>query len=132
MFSASTNAGSAKHTSRLLGPLLRWLFPDMPGDARMFVVFCIRKAAHVTEYAILALLLWRALRSRNRAAAGGWNRRHAFAVVALGATFAVTDEFSQTFWSERLGSPRDVALDTFGAALGISLLWLVGRWRRKW
>ncbi len=69
----------------------------------------LRKLAHVTEYAILAALLCRAL------------RRVAPAVV-LAALYAVTDEVHQTFVDGRLGTPRDVAIDTLGALLG-ALAW---------
>ena len=132
MLSASTNAGAPRYTSRLIDPFLQWLFPGMSSETRMWITIGIRKAAHLTEYAVLALLLWRALRHRKGPPAAGWNGRHALAAVVLAAAFAATDEFFQTFWSERSGSPRDVALDTFGAALGMGLLWLAGRWRGKW
>ncbi|HEY6167635.1 MAG TPA: VanZ family protein, partial [Verrucomicrobiae bacterium] len=132
MLSASTNAGAPRYTSRILNPLLQWLFPAMPAETRVVITIGIRKAAHLTEYAVLALLVWRALRHRKDSPAAGWNGRVAFAAVAFAAAFASTDEFFQTFWSERSGSPKDVALDTFGAALGMGLLWLAGRWRGKW
>jgi len=132
MFSASTNLGSGQNTSRIIDPILSWLFPGITYDTRNAVHFGIRKAAHVTEYAILALLIWRALRHRRDAGPAGWSRAHALAAVGLCTAMASTDEFFQTFWDHRLGSIRDVALDTFGAALGISLRWLVGHWRGKW
>ena len=53
---------SAAHTSRFLVPFLRWLDPQISLAALNAIQFGIRKLAHLTEYAILAALLWRALR----------------------------------------------------------------------
>jgi VanZ family protein len=65
----------------------------------------LRKCAHVTEYAVLAFLLRRALSTP-------W----AFA-AAVG--YAVTDEFHQTFVRGRHGAPRDVLIDSIGIVIGL-------------
>jgi VanZ family protein len=75
----------------------------------------LRKLAHVSEYALLGLLLARA------------TRRPAVAAV-LAAAYAVTDEIHQTFVEGRHGAPLDVAIDTAGALVGV-LVWL--RWSRR-
>ena len=62
IFGMSTGLGSAENTSRFIEPFLRWLIPDITPARLQQVHFYIRKAAHLTEYAILGLLLWRALR----------------------------------------------------------------------
>src|SRR5438093_4581488 len=62
IFVGSSDLMSAEHTSRFLGPFLRWLKPDVTADAIAKVQLFVRKVAHLTEYAILAILLWRALR----------------------------------------------------------------------
>src|SRR5580658_7167950 len=62
IFSASTDQGSFKHSSRILGPLLHWLFPGMSDDTVYAIIFGIRKCAHLSEYAVLFLLVWRARR----------------------------------------------------------------------
>src|SRR6266699_1347140 len=61
IFIGSSDLMSAEHTSRLLVPLLLWLKPDITGEAIVQVHFLLRKCAHLTEYAILAILLRRAL-----------------------------------------------------------------------
>jgi VanZ family protein len=71
--------------------------------------YVLRKCAHMTEYAILALLLRRA------------TGRDAPALL-LASAYAVTDEFHQTFVAGRHGSPTDWAIDTVGAFLGLALL----------
>jgi VanZ family protein len=76
----------------------------------------LRKLAHLSEYALLGLLLARAV------------RRPAVA-VALAAGYAVTDEVHQTFVEGRHGAPLDVAIDTVGALVGILAWRVVGRRR---
>jgi VanZ family protein len=70
----------------------------------------LRKCAHVTEYAILGALLYRAL------------GREALA-LAVGIAYAATDELHQHFVRGRHASPVDVAIDAVGVALGM-LVWL--------
>ena len=69
----------------------------------------LRKGAHMTEYAVLGLLLLRAL-SRELPA------------FALGIAYAITDEIHQHFVRGRHASPVDVLIDTAGVAIGIFLL----------
>ena len=66
----------------------------------------LRKCAHATEYAILALLLLRATGSL----ALSW---------PLAVLYAASDELHQSFVHGRHGSPVDVAIDATGAALGL-------------
>jgi VanZ family protein len=70
----------------------------------------LRKGAHITEYAILGALLYRALRREQVA-------------LAAGIAYAATDEFHQHFVRGRHGSPVDVAIDAVGVTLGM-LVWL--------
>jgi hypothetical protein len=66
----------------------------------------LRKVAHAGEYAVLGLLLLRAL-------ARPW------AAFLLGVAYAVTDEIHQAFVPGRAGSPLDVAIDAAGVAAGV-------------
>jgi VanZ family protein len=70
----------------------------------------LRKGAHVTEYAILGALLYRALRREAPA-------------LAAGIAYAATDELHQHFVRGRHASPVDVAIDALGVTLGM-LVWL--------
>jgi VanZ family protein len=66
----------------------------------------LRKGAHMTEYAVLGLLLMRAL-GRDLPA------------LAIAIAYAATDEIHQHFVQGRHSSPFDVAFDACGAALGL-------------
>lgn len=117
VFVGSTNLMSAEHTSRFTVPFLLWLKPGMSPQTIWVILVVIRKCAHVTEYAILALLLWRALRS---IPALSMKISICFGAVFVGsALFAASDEFHQSFVKSRTPSVRDVLLDVAGAILGL-------------
>jgi len=129
IFGSSTDAFSSGHTSRIIGPLLRWLSPGLPEAAVGSAVFWIRKAAHMTEYAVLAALLWRALWRPRRRDPAPWSWPVAGQALLGSLLWAAADEIHQAFTASRGASVRDVALDTAGAALGLLLLWRV--WARR-
>jgi VanZ family protein len=66
----------------------------------------LRKLAHAAEFALLGLLLARALRRE-------------LAAALLGVAYAVSDELHQHFVPGRVGAPLDVAIDAVGVALGV-------------
>jgi VanZ family protein len=131
IFIASTDMGSTQHTSMIIGPFLRWVYPQVANETIDTVQAFVRKSAHVSEYAILAMLIWRALRLHKQGAYG-WNWKEAGVAVLAAGLYAITDEFHQLFVATRYASPIDVLIDTAGAAAGMLLLWSIGRVFRKW
>lgn len=123
IFTASTDLMSAEHTSRFIGPFLRWLVPEISAATILAVQLFVRKAAHVTEYAVLAGLLLRALRTprgeTTRLALGG--------ALLIAAVYAALDEFHQSFVASRTASPIDVTIDVCGAVLGLALYWVISQ-----
>src|SRR6266513_523349 len=63
IFAGSTDIFSAEQTSRYLVPFLRWLNPQISISTIAAIHLALRKLGHLIEYAVLAALLWRALRS---------------------------------------------------------------------
>lgn len=127
----STGALSAQRTSRVIGPLLRWFKPDVSDETIRAAQFCIRKTGHVTVYAVLACLVWRARRKPLRGDTRPWHWREAAEAAGFAALYAATDEWHQSFVPSREGSVADVLLDACGAWLGLVVLWRVGL-RRQW
>ena len=125
ILAASSDLMSAQHTSRFIGPFLRWFVPDISGATIAVVQLYVRKAAHLMEYAILAALLLRGFAGE----ATQLRMSHLWRAFALAATCAAVDEFHQSFLASRTGSVFDVLLDVVGATLGLGLYWLV--WWRK-
>jgi hypothetical protein len=117
IFFASTDLMSAEHTSRYIVPFLLWLKPGMAPKTIWIILVGIRKCAHVAEYAILALLLWRALRQGSVLRG---KMSILFGTVLLGcAVLAASDEFHQSFVKSRTPSVRDVLVDIVGALIGL-------------
>ena len=119
IFIGSTDVLSAEHTSRFLVPILRWLDPQISWATLNAIQTIIRKLGHVTEYAILAALMWRALRGGTT-----WKSKTSilFAIVWIAcAVFAASDEFHQSFVPSRTASFRDVMIDICGALIGLSI-----------
>jgi VanZ family protein len=125
IFFASTGELSASNTSLIVRPLLLWLFPDI-SEARIALAhFLVRKAAHFTEYAILAFLAARAFRGSFHE----WLRRRWFIIsLLLIILYALSDEFHQSFVPSRTASIYDSMIDIAGglAAL-LKYKWEVGR-----
>lgn len=74
----------------------------------------VRKAAHMTEYAVLAVLLCVWLEK--------WQFtvfKRGFLGICLAALYAVSDEVHQLFVPGRAGTFRDVMIDSMGAVLGV-------------
>ena len=119
IFLASTDLGSASHTSLVIEPLVHWIKPDATDDQVDFVHFLVRKAAHLTEYAVLGLLVFRAVRlTAQRLHQQVWLA--AASALGICALYAASDEFHQSFVGGRTACVQDVLIDSCGAFLSIA------------
>ena len=127
MFVGSTGLLSAEQTSRFLVPFLRWLKPDIATETLAQIHFFVRKLGHISEYAILAMLLWRAVRSATNLR---MKKSIVFVAVWLACgIFAASDEFHQTFIASRTATSSDVAIDLCGAFIGLIISSIFARRR---
>ena len=116
---ASSDAFSAANSGPLLQTIVTTILGHaLPEDQFNVLHFALRKASHLTEYAILGALLFRALRADR----GRWNVRWSAAAVVIAAAVASVDELHQTFVPSRTGAFSDVLLDTAGAMLAQILI----------
>jgi VanZ family protein len=132
IFSASSDARSYEHSSRLFEPLLHWLFPQMSQVHVEAIHHVFRKCGHLTEYAIFAALLWRALYRPARNQPRPWSWQPARAALLIVALYSASDEFHQLFVPTRTSLVSDVFIDTTGGAIGLLVIWGLGRWRKRW
>ncbi len=121
----STDTFSSEHTSRFILPLLHWIFRSASSSTLEIVHAVIRKCAHLVEYFLLGLLLYRAVRGREQ----GWKLKWAIWAAAIAAGYAAFDEFHQVFVPSRTASPWDALLDTVGACAAQVTTWRV--WKRR-
>lgn len=110
---------------------MRWLYPRISEAALDWIILIVRKCAHLTEFAILGLLLLRGLRKQSQVRSQGWCWRQAFQAWMLVVLYAASDEFHQLFVPNRQASVVDVFIDSTGAAIGLAGAWVLARWLRR-
>jgi len=120
----STDWLSAHHTSRILYPLLHFLF-KIDWDQFEIWHFLIRKGGHVFGYGLLSILLFRAWRETLPSAVHAkWTLRWT-AIALVGTAFVASlDEWHQSFIPSRTGRWQDVVIDTCGGIAAQILMWL--------
>ena len=104
-------------------PLIFWAFlifyfssiPNLKSGFADVWDLILRKAAHILEFAILAVLLLRVgLRKEKE-----FNKKLVYGVaLVFGILYAVIDEYHQTFVIGREGVLTDVLIDSLGIMLG--------------
>jgi len=104
IFMMSTSTFSAINTSRIIEPIMRWIFPLASTETISVLHALVRKAAHFTEYGILFWLLLR-----------GPLRGRPYLALTVCVMYAFLDEGHQILVAGRTPSLYDVALDSSGA-----------------
>lgn len=123
--SAQQGAESEVLSGSLTHRVAAWLWPGADADGLSALEHLLRKAAHMFEYAVLAVLLAGSF----RASRVPHPVHFAFAAALLAAAL---DECHQLFVPGRSGQVGDVAVDLVGAAVGLFAFSLVRRaWRRR-
>ncbi len=79
-----------------------------------FIDLFFKKAAHLLEYVVLAILLHRAMGDE-----GGWQ------ALLIGGLYALSDEFHQSFVPGRTAELLDLAFDILGVVLGFYMARMV-------
>jgi VanZ family protein len=105
-----------------------WLFPNI-SEARLAAVhFLTRKAAHFSEYAVLAFLARRAFISSSHAFLQWyWFQLGLLLVVSYG----LLDEFHQSFVPSRTASIYDSLIDIAGGLTVLLIFKVFGKNRRE-
>ena len=125
MFFASTGALSGENTSRIVRPLLLWLFPEISEEKIYLAHFVTRKVAHFLEYGLLAFLAARAFSSSS---SPSLRRRWFLISLLLVVVYSLSDEYHQSFVPSRGASVYDILIDTLG---GLTALLLYYAWRSR-
>ena len=137
------SAQAGEDSSRLSNGLTKWVltrvvpgFEDMPSGEQAALLkrvgFIVRKIAHFSEYALLALTLVVFLRNYRP----DWQPKSmAFCAWGIATLYACTDELHQMFVDARGPSLRDVCIDSAGAVFGtlfsITLAMIILRLKKR-
>ena len=139
IFSSFKREVSASQSEKITEVIVKIIYPDSVtwDNAKRETVYAstgltVRKAAHFAEFALLGAALMLHLDAIMRL------RRIRYApmlAVAIGAFYAVTDEFHQLFVEGRGGTTEDVLIDSAGVLFGVLVVllavWLVARGKER-
>lgn len=116
IYLASADTGSGERSFRLVLRLLRLFEPNAEAvfslEALGLLDMLLRKIAHFMVYAMLALLLLRAI-CRGKGAASS---KPFLSALGLCMLYAVSDELHQAYVPGRVGMWQDVLLDSVAGA----------------
>ena len=131
LFSSQTGEESGEISKGLMDNIFTFLQPDAEGEEKLHHL--IRKGAHMTEYAVLgasvcALFFYLADIKHGKSVSRFGMMGYAWIFSVL---FAVTDEIHQAFVPGRGPSVKDVLIDSVGAAIGIALIYLIRRYKKR-
>lgn len=126
IFLMSTDFASSENTKPIVRSLFLQLFPAAADYFSPYQIglidYNLRKFAHVTEYAILAVLAYRAVVFGARR----FRNAHVIWPFLIGVAYAASDEYHQSFYPSRGAKADDVFIDAAGVTLGL----LLCLWRR--
>jgi VanZ family protein len=122
----STDSFSSAHTSRIIEPLLRWVFPSISAGTLDLLHHVIRKCAHFAEYFVFGLLLYHGFRASHRESRP-WHWSWAVIAWLIAVCYSVLDEVHQIFVPSRGPSAWDSLLDSTAALCALILLFFLYR-----
>jgi len=115
----STHYFSGEQTARFFIPILHWLFPWATPRTLRIMHILIRKGAHVTEFGIFSIAVFRGVRAERH----GWKFSWAVITFLIAVSYSGLDEWHQSFVPLREARFRDVLIDATGALLAQVLVW---------
>lgn len=115
--------GGAESRSSLVH-MLAHIGLDIPVPILDLIHAGLRKLAHVLEYAVLSVLLYRSISEQNRLR---WEPGAARTSLLISAVYAATDELHQIFVPGRHASLADWGLDTAAAIFVVAMVYIVSR-----
>lgn len=118
-FMSSMPGDISSEQSDFVLDILKMLGVDVSGERGMELSYIIRKIAHVSEYFILCILLYRVWEMY-------FSKGKALIFSFISAfLYAGTDEFHQYFVPGRVGVFKDVIIDSFGALIAIVIICII-------
>ncbi|MBI4153552.1 VanZ family protein [Candidatus Woesebacteria bacterium] len=116
----------SKTVIQLWGPPVVWAViifllsarPVIPASQIFWKDFLLKKSAHIIEYAIFTVLIYRALKE-----SGVKKYNAGLVAILISVIYGATDEYHQSFTPGREPRVRDVFFDTIGAILVVYYIW---------
>jgi VanZ family protein len=115
IFSLSTGGFGPSFTGRVLAGALSLVHLTVSPPRFEVLHLCVRKAAHLAEYAIFAFLLGES----SEEPPFPWHQRRLLGCFLILVVYSLTDEYHQSFVPGRTASLTDCGIDSIGGAMGI-------------
>lgn len=113
---AETSQGLSNGVIKAIESILNINIIDRGGGFFDMVSFLVRKSAHMSEYALLAILFSLFMKEV------GYKNVWLYAIFGV-LLYAISDEVHQLFIVGRSGQWSDVCIDTLGGTMGLVLLY---------
>lgn len=127
LFSSQNGDESGQLSQGFLRKFILCFLPDnMNSNTVDFLEYILRKCAHMTEYAVLGILISLQIRLY-QLFRQEW-KKILSAVISV-MIYASTDEIHQLFIGGRTGRFTDVLIDTCGGLIGALLIYLIWKIR---
>lgn len=130
----STAKFSAGNTSSWLRPVVEYWLGPITDSYWQIGHHIFRKTGHLAGYGLVGLTFLRSwlhtLSRRLGVSTAGWKIQSCAASVLSTAVVASMDEWHQTFLPSRTGAISDVGIDSLGAILMCTAVWLIF-WRGR-
>ena len=120
IFFLSTAAFGLGFTGRLLAGALSFLHLRLPAPSFEVLHHLVRKAAHLAEYAVFAVLLCASSKQQPFHS----RRRRVLGCFLILMVYSLTDEYHQRFVPGRTASWADCGIDSIGGAMGMAVYYV--------
>lgn len=114
----TNDALTVSSTSRIIVPVIKWLFPHADEVTIEILHIGIRKCMHFFEYGLLGFLLFRGVRGRDK----GWRLKWILFAGVGTIGYGALDEFFQTLIPSRTGSFSDWMIDSAGTVVTLLII----------
>lgn len=115
IFCLSTAGFSLSFTKPLLAGALGLFHLTLSKGGFEVFHFCVRKAAHLAEYAVFAVVLCASAKEPQFP----WRPRRVLGCFLIAVIYSLTDEYHQSFAPGRTAHLTDCGIDAIGVAMGI-------------
>ena len=126
IFYMSSRSGSeSQEQSDLVLSILNFFGLQLNESIKNIASFIVRKTAHVTEYMILYILIFRVVTLYSNT-----KKQNLIALFCM-VLYASTDEIHQLLVPGRSGMVRDVFIDSIGGIIGVGITFIYENIKKK-
>ena len=124
-YMSSRSGNESQEQSDLVLNILNFFGLQLNESIKNIASFIVRKTAHVTEYMILYILIFRVVILYSN------TKKSKIIALMCMVLYASTDEIHQLFVPGRSGMIRDVFIDSIGGIIGVGIIFIYENIKKK-